>query len=316
MAGVREALDRRRGRPGGRLAGAVRWVGAGLFVAVVLALVWSLLAGAEPAFARDGLRFLWGGSLDRTGTAYGAGPFVVGTLLTTAVALLLAVPVGIGTAAMLSELAPRWLAGPLSILVDLIAAVPSIVVGLFGLLVLSPLFGRDVGPFLKELPLLGRLFGGTLEGGSSVLLAGVILAVMILPTMVALTRTAFAGVARADREAALALGATRWQVVRGAVIPGARSGIRAAFTLSVGRAVGEAIAVALVIGNRPAVPHSLLAPGATLGSYVVTQFSEAAQGLPRARIVGLVVVLLVLTALVNGAGALLLRKRTTAGGTP
>jgi phosphate transport system permease protein len=142
-----------------------------------------------------------------------------------------------------------------------------------------------------------------------VLLASVVLAIMTLPTVVALSRTALGGVPMADREAAMALGATHWQVVRRTVLPGARSGIAAAITLAVGRALGESIAVALVIGNRPAIPHSLLAPGATLGSAIVNQFAEASPGLGTSSVIALAGVLLLLTILVNVVGQLLVRAR-------
>jgi phosphate transport system permease protein len=146
--------------------------------------------------------------------------------------------------------------------------------------------------------------------GASVLLAGVVLAIMILPTVVALSRVAMSGVALADREAGLALAATRWQVARKVVIPGARRGIRASFTLAMGRALGEAIAVAMVIGNNTAIPHSLLSPGATLGSAIVNFFSEANPGtLEKSGVVALVVVLLAISVLVNAGGQFLLRAR-------
>ncbi|HLX87131.1 MAG TPA: phosphate ABC transporter permease subunit PstC [Acidimicrobiales bacterium] len=306
--GVRAALQRRWDRPGGRSYAVVRWAGATVFVAVVVALVVTLVDSSSTAFSHSGLGFLWSGTWDPVHRHYGAGVFIVGTLITTAVALCLAVPVGIATAAFLSELAPSWLAAPLAIAVDLIAAVPSIVVGLWGLLVLSPVFARHLEPFLQKVPLLEWVFHGSALG-PSLLLAGVVLAVMILPTVVALTRTAFQAVDVADREAARALGGTRWQVVRTAVIPGARNGIEAAVTLATGRALGETIAVAMVIGNTYTLPHSLLAPSATLGSAIINNFGEAAPGLERSSVVALVVVLLAITAVVNVGGQLLLRAR-------
>jgi phosphate transport system permease protein len=218
--------------------------------------------------------------------------------------MVIVVPIGLGTAAFLSELAPGWLAGPLSTLIGLLAAVPSIVVGLWGLIVLTPIFANQVEPFLASMPLLGWLFRGEAYG-PSILLASVVLAVM---TMVALSRTALAAVPVADREAALALGATRWQAVRKAVIPAARSGIQAAVTLAVGRAMGESIAVAMVIGNRPALPTSLTAPGATLGSAIVNQFAEASPGLGASSVIALGAVLLLLTVAVNAGGQALLRS--------
>src|SRR6202140_3182533 len=272
--GVKEALQRRWARPGGRAYAVVRWSGATVFAAAVVTLVVSLVVSSSQAFGHSGLSFFWSGTYNATKNIYPTGIFIVGTLITTAVAIVLAVPIGVGTAAFLSELAPRWLAGALAVAVDLIAAVPSIVVGLWGLLVLTPLFAHHVEPFLKKVPVLEWFFHGPAYG-PSMLLAGTVLAVMILPTIVALSRTALSSVAVEDREAARALGATRWQVVRTAVVPGARTGIEAAVTLAIGRALGETIAVAMVIGNNYALPHSLLAPGATLGSAIINNFAEA-----------------------------------------
>jgi phosphate transport system permease protein len=292
----------------------IRWGGATLFAAVAVALVVSLVWQSAPAFGHSGLSFLFSGTWEPAQGHYGAGIFIVDTLITTGMALIIAVPVGIATAVALSEFLPRPLAGPLSGCVDLLAAVPSIVVGLWGLLVLVPLFGQHVGPFMARIPLLGRLFGGP-SLGTGIFLASIVLAVMILPTVVSLSRTALQGVSVADREAAIALGATRWQVVRRAVLPGARTGIEAAVTLAMGRALGEAIAVSLVIGGGVTLPHSLLSNGTTLGSAIVNSFSEAV-GQPRSAVIGLVVVLFVFTLLANIGGQYILRRRagTTCGG--
>ena len=308
VRGVHELLERRRGRSSGRAYAAIRWAGAAIFAAVFVALLVVLSRDAAAALGHMGLSVVWKGWNPAKGE-YGAGVFVVGTLLTTLVALIIAVPIGLGTAALLSELAPRWLASPLTVLVEFLAAIPSIVVGLWGLIVLTPVFAHRVEPFLKGVPGLNVVFHGQ-PLGASILLAGVVLAVMVLPTVVALSRVAMSGVAEADREAGLALAATRWQVTRKVVIPGARRGIRASVTLAMGRALGEAIAVAMVIGNNTAIPHSLLSPGATLGSAIVNSFSEANPGtLEKSGVVGLVVVLLAISVLVNAGGQVLLRTR-------
>src|SRR5579863_480747 len=311
VKGVKEGLQRRWARPGGRAYAVLRWTGATVFAAIVLAFVVSLLASSSQAFAHSGVSFFWSGTYNATKDIYPTGIFIVGTLITTAVAIILAVPIGVGTAAFLSEFAPKWLGAPLTVAIDLIAAVPSIVVGLWGLLVLSPLFTHHVEPFMKKIPVLEWFFHGPALG-PNMLLAGTVLAVMILPTIVALTRTSMSAVSVEDREAARALGATRWQVVTTAVVPGARTGIEAAVTLGIGRAMGETIAVAMVIGNNYALPHSLLAPGATLGSAIINTFGEAAHQLDRASVIGLVVVLVAITALVNIGGQLLLRSRLRA----
>jgi phosphate transport system permease protein len=305
---VREILDRQRAKSSGRLYAAIRWGGAALFSAVFISLLVVLSHQAAGALGHMGLSILWRGWNPAKGQ-YGAGVFILGTLLTTLVALVIAVPIGLGTATLLSELAPRWIAAPLTVLVEFLAAVPSIVVGLWGLIVLTPVFANHVEPFLKKVPVAGAIFHGP-PLGASVLLAGVVLAIMVLPTIVALSRVAMTGVAIADREGGLALGATRWQVARKVVIPGARRGIRASVTLAMGRALGEAIAVAMVIGNNTAIPHSLLSPGATLGSAIVNSFSEANPGsLERSGVVALVVVLLAISVVVNAGGQFLLRAR-------
>jgi phosphate transport system permease protein len=294
----------------GRGYGPARWLGAGVFAAVVIAIAVSIATGSAQAFAHYGPGFVWSGTYSPTAGQYAAGILIVGTLVTTGVAILIAAPIGLGAAVALSELVPRRVSGFASTLVELLAAVPSIVVGLWALLVLSPLFARDVEPFLHSVPVLGLLFGGA-DLGPSIVLAAVVLAVMTLPTLVSLSRTALRAVPVADREAAMALGATRWQVVRKVVWPAARRGIAAATTLAVGRALGEAIAVAMVIGNSPSWPHSLAAPGATLGSSIVNQFSEAEPGLGTSSVIALGAVLFVLTVAVNIGGQALRRAGRT-----
>lgn len=299
---------KRRRLPSSPLYAIVRWGGAGLFAALVIGLIVSIVSQSSQAFAHSGISFLWSGTWNPDAGDYAGGTLVVGTVITTLVAMIIVVPIGLGTSVSVSELIPRWLAGPLSTSIEFLAAVPSIVVGLWALLVLSPVFASDVEPALEGLPVLNTVFRGPAYG-PSVLLASVVLAIMTLPTVVALSRTALGGVPIAEREAAMALGATHWQVVRRTVLPAARSGIAAAITLAVGRALGESIAVALVIGNRPAIPHSLLAPGATLGSAIVNEFAEASPGLGTSSVIALAAVLLLLTILVNVVGQLLIRVR-------
>jgi phosphate transport system permease protein len=306
--GVAADLRRRAaGRGGSRWYTAACWLGGLIFAGAVIALVISIADGSASAFSHYGISFIWSGTWAPDTGHFGAGILIVGTLITTGVAVLLAVPVGIGVAIALAELAPRRVAAVLGAAVEFLAAVPSIVVGLWALLVLMPVFASDVEPFLGGIPGLHWLFGSD-RLGTSVLLASAVLALMILPTVVALSRSAFAAIPVADREAAMALGATRGQVVRTAVLPAARSGLAAAITLAVGRALGEAIAVALVIGNRPQIPKSLLSPGATLGSAIVNQFAEASPGLQTSAVIALGAVLLILTVIVNAAGQAIRRR--------
>ena len=302
-------LDKQAWR-GGRGYRPARWLGAAVFAAVVAGVVVSIATGSAQAFAHFGVGFAWSGTYAPAADQFGAGILLVGTIVTTAVAIIMAAPVGLGAAVALAELVPPKVAAVASTLVELLAAVPSIVVGLWALVVLSPLFFRDIEPFLHSalhgVPLLGPLFSGTGDG-PSIILASTVLAVMTLPTLVSLSRTAFRGVPLADREAAMALGATRWQVVRKVIWPTARPGVAAAVTLAVGRALGEAIAVAMVIGNQTVWPHSLLGPGATLGSAIVNQFAEAQPGIGTSAVIALAAVLLALTVVVNVAGQALRR---------
>ena len=286
---------------------------AAVFAVVAAAFLISVLHQAWPAFSHSGVGFLWSGTYKPASNQFGTGLLIVGTLVTTGCAMVLAVPIGLGAAVFLTEMAPKRIGAAFAAGVEFLAAVPSIVVGLWALLVLSPVFSRHVEPFLKSVPGLSAVFSGPAYG-PGILLASVVLAIMVLPTVVALTRNALGGVGLADREAALALGATRWQVVRRAVLPAARRGIAAGIALAIGRALGESIAVAMVIGNAPSVPHSLLAPGATLASAIVNQFGEAAPGLQTSAVIALGLVLLGLTVLVNAAGVALLRRgeRTSA----
>ena len=286
-----------------------------LFAATAGAFGISVLHQSWQAFSHSGIGFVWSGTWNPAANAFGGGLLIAGTIVTTGVAMILAVPIGVGAAVFLGEMAPKRIGALLAAGVEFLAAVPSIVVGLWALLVLSPVFSRDVEPFLKNVPGADVAFSGP-SYGPGILLASFVLAIMVLPTIVALTRSALAGVGSADREAALALGATRWQVVRRAVIPGARRGIAAAITLAVGRALGESIAVAMVIGNRPSLPHSLLAPGATIGSAIVNQFAEASPGLQTSSVIALALVLLALTVLVNAGGVALLHRGARRGDVP
>jgi len=285
------------------------WLAALVFGAALVAIVVTLAYKSRDAWATFGIGFLWSRSWDTIHYVFGALPFEVGTLLTTTIALVVAVPVGISCASYLTEMAPRLLR-PLGVLVDLIAAVPSVVIGLWGLLVVAPVFERDVEPFMKKIPVIEWFFHGT-PFGVSIFLAGVILALMVVPTIVALTRTALLGVGVAEREGAMALGATPWQVLRKVVIPGARSGNVAAIVLALGRAIGETIAVTLLIGNTYTIPHSLLAPGATLGSVIVNQFGDAST-VPHelGALVALGVILLFIGLVINAGGQLILHTRS------
>ncbi len=279
---------------------------AGVFVALVVWYLVSIIVQSKPAFSTLGFSWIFETVWDPNRNKFGLLPFILGTVETTAIALVLAVPIGLGTAIALAHLVPDRLRPPLSTAVELLAAVPSVVYGLWGLIVLAPVFRSTVEPFLTSVLGWTGLFNGP-DDGVGVLLAGVILFVMVLPTMVAISRDVLVVVPKEQVEGALALGATRWQVLRKVVVPGARTGILGGFTLAMGRALGETVAVALVIGNSPYIAHSVKAPAATLASLIVNNFGEAT-GTELAALFGAALVLLVIGISVNVLARWLVRS--------
>jgi len=273
-----------------------------------------LTTGGWRTFSRFGLHFFVGQAWNpvRGREDFGALPFIFGTLVTSAIAVVLAVPVAVGLALLLNEVG-GWVRNPLASFVDLLAAIPSVVYGLWGLFVLKPAFDRSVEPFLIDtigkVPVIGVLFHGN-PNGPDMFTAGVILAIMILPIVTAVTREVVAVVPRDHREAALALGATRYEAIRMAVLPYARSGIVGAAMLGLGRALGETIAVSMVVGNVPEIRASLFDAGATIPSWIASSFREATSvGLHRSALLALAVVLVML-AFVLAALSRLLVSRT------
>jgi phosphate transport system permease protein len=284
---------------------------AAVFVALVGWYLVSIVVQARPAFSTLGFSWIFQKVWDPTHGHYGLLPFILGTIETTAIALVLAVPIGLGTALALAHLVPDRLRPPLSTAVELLAAVPSVVYGLWGLIVLAPVFRSTVEPFLTSILGWTGLFNGP-NDGVGLLLAGVILFVMVLPTMVAISRDVLAVVPLEQVEGALALGATKWQVLRKVVVPEARTGILGGFTLAMGRALGETVAVALIIGNSPFIAHSVKAPAATLASLIVNNFGEAT-GTELAALFGAALVLLVIGISVNALARVLVKSTARAG---
>jgi len=257
-------------------------------------------AAAWPSFRAFGLSFLTSSRWDAVAGEFGAAPAIFGTVVSSLIALLIATPLAIGVAIFLSEFAPRWLRQPVGFLVDLLAAVPSVVYGLWGIFVLIPLLREHVMPFLAETLRLGAtpLFSGPAYG-PSMLAAGLILAIMVLPYISAVSREVLLAVPRSQREAALALGATRWEMIWDAVLPYARSGILGGVILGLGRALGETMAVTMVIGNRHEIAASLFAPGYTMASLIANEFSEATNDLHLSALMGVGATLFVVTLIVN-----------------
>jgi phosphate ABC transporter permease protein PstC len=281
---------------------AVRWVLTGLAAGILALIAFffvRLIVEANPAFSKFGvLGFAFDNNWDVSRDTFGALPLLVGTLITAAIALVIGVPVAVATALYLTELCPRRLRSSLTVLVELLAAVPSVVYGLWGVFVLIPKlkpaeewFGRtfDFVPFV-----------GPSVAGPNYFISGLILAIMILPIVSAISREVLSTVPVADKEAALALGATRWEMIRMAVLPYSRAGITGASMLGLGRAIGETIAVTLVIGNAPQIGGTIFSQGYTLAAVIANEFGEAANDpIHRAALIAAGLVLFVLTLLVN-----------------
>ena len=291
----------RRGDRAFRLA--LRAVAAGTLL-VGLGLVISLGWGSRLAIREFGFRFLVTSVWDPVSGDFGALPFIYGTIVSSALAMLIAVPLGLGAAIYLAELAPRWIRPPITFLIELLAAVPSVVYGLWGIFVLVPWLRRVVQPFLGATLGFLPLFQGP-PYGVGMLTAGIILAIMVVPFITAVSREVLLAVPNSQREAALALGATRWETTRLAVLRYGRSGLIGAGLLGLGRALGETMAVTMVIGNRPEVSLSLFAPGYTMASVIANEFTEATSDLYLAALVEIGLLLFVVTIAVNALARLL-----------
>ncbi len=268
--------------------------------ALVVAIAIAIFAAAWPAFAKLGFSIVSSSNWDVGAGKFGAAPAIFGTVVSSAVALIIATPLAIGVAIFLSEFSPIWLRQPIGFLVDLLAAVPSVVYGLWGIFVLLPLLREQVMPFLRDRLHLGAtpFFSGPAYG-PSMLAAGIVLAIMALPYISAVSREVLLAVPRSQREAALALGATRWEMIRDAVVPYAKSGIIGGIMLGLGRALGETMAVTMVIGNRPEISASLFAPGYTMASLIANEFSEATNDLHLSALMAVGAILFIITLIVN-----------------
>ena len=290
---------------------------AALSVPILLGyLVYELYIGAAPAIDRFGLGFLTSDIWDPVAGEFGAWPLIVGTLLSAFLALLIAVPLSLGVAIFLVEFAPKVIRGPIGFVIELLAAIPSVVYGLWGIFFLIPLLRATLFPFLRLTLGFLPFFQGPIYG-PSMLTAAMILAIMVMPYIMSVSREVLLAVPVAQREAALALGATRWEAVTGAVLPYARSGIIGAIILGLGRALGETMAVTMLIGNRHEISMSLFAPGYTMASVIANEFTEASTDLHFAALTYVALVLFAVTVLVNAAARLLIwRVSRKAGGTP
>jgi len=272
--------------------------------AIVIFIAYQLSVSSQLTLHKFGLSFFFKSAWDPVNENYGALPFIFGTLVTSFLALLISVPLAIGVAVFITEMCPQVLRTPLSFLTELLAAIPSVVYGLWALFVLSPLMRDYINPVLIKLLGWTGLFGG-FNIGLSILTAGVILAIMILPIISSLTREVMSAVPHSQREAALALGATRWEMIRIGVLRNARIGIVGAVILGLGRAMGETMAVTMVIGNSPTISKSLLAPGDTMASVLANQFSEASDNMYLSALIEIGLALFLVTIVVNACARLL-----------
>jgi phosphate transport system permease protein len=285
---------------------------AAVAVPILLAfLVYELWDGAALAIERYGFGFITSSTWDPVAEEFGALPLIFGTLASSVLALLIAVPLSLGVAIYLTEFAPKSLRQPVAFLIGLLAAIPSVVYGLWGIFVLIPLLRTTVFPFLRDSLGFLPLFQGPIYG-PSMLAAGIILAIMVMPYIMSVGREVLLAVPNTQREAALALGATRWEAVTTAVLPYARSGIVGAIILGLGRALGETMAVTMLIGNRHEIAASLFAPGYTMAAAIANEFSEAVGNLHLSALAYVAFLLFLVTVIVN-AGARLLIWRVARG---
>jgi len=273
-----------------------------VFVLVFL-MAYEMYRGSVPSIEKFGWSFLTREIWDPVQDEYGALVFIFGTVVSSIVALTLALPLSIGVAVFLSELAPGWIEKPMSFLIELLAAIPSIVYGLWGVFVLVPWLRVSVEPVLSRNLKFLPFFTGP-SYGFGMLAAGIILAIMVLPIITSISRDVLKAIPTAQREAALALGATRWETTR-IVLSDAKSGLLGATLLGLGRAVGETMAVTMVIGNRPEISASLLAPGYTMASVIANEFTEATSDMYVSSLIEIALILFVLTVLLNAAARLI-----------
>jgi phosphate transport system permease protein len=279
-------------------------VGASI-VALLALLIYELVLGSKLSLGRYGFHFVVDKVWDPVAEHFGAATFVYGTVVTSLVALVLAVPLGIGIAIFLVEMAPRRVGTIIGFLVELLAAIPSIVYGLWGLFVLAPIVRDDVAPALRHTLGFLPFFRGQ-SHGVGMLTAGIILAIMILPFIAAVSRDVLAAVPQSQREASLALGATKWETIRNVVLPYGRAGIAGAVVLALGRALGETMAVTMVIGNNPQIVASLFEPGYTMSSVIANEYAEASGATYLAALTEIGLLLFVVTFAVNGVARLLI----------
>ena len=301
-------------RPPGAVADrAFRYVAflAAVLVLVVLGLIiYATLDNSWDWFKTEGLSGVLSLDWIPSEGKYGAGSLIIMTLMVAAIALIIAVPISVGIALFITEVMPRRGRLPIIFVIDLLAAIPSVVFGLWMLKAIAPKLVdvyENVHSAVSGIPILENVFGEPSATGLAIMTAGIVVAVMITPIVPAITREVFATTPQAQKEATLAIGATRWEMIRGAVFPHARSGIVAAVIIGFGRAVGETIAVALVVGSSQKLSENLFGPGDTLASIIALQFGESS-GISRSALIGFGLVLLIMTIILGSIARAVLRR--------
>ena len=304
---------RERGQAADRIFAAVTHMSAALVLLVIGAVVLILVIGAWPAIRKFGFGFIGTGEWNPVTERFGALVPIYGTLVTSLIAMLIGVPVSFGIAVFITELCPRWLKRPVGIAIELLAAIPSIIYGIWGLFVFAPLFADHVQPWVSEhigdWPLVGSLFQGP-PLGIGVLTAGIILAIMIIPFMSAVMRDIFEVVPTVLKESAYAMGATTWEVVRHVILPYTKSGVVGGMMLGLGRAMGETMAVTFVIGNAYDINTSLFMPGNTISSTLANEFTEAVSPVYSAALIELGLILFLVMLVIISLAKLLLFRMT------
>jgi phosphate transport system permease protein len=299
-------------RNGDEIARLVTFLFAASVVLITVLLVYELWIGAAVSRHKFGLGFFFTRVWDPIAEQFGALPFIYGTLVTAAVSLLLAVPLGIGAAIFLAELAPQKLSDPLQFFIDLLAAVPSVIYGLLGVFIVIPMMREWVQPALKNTLGFLPLFQGPVYG-MGFLTAGIVLAIMVIPYIISVSREVLLSVPRDQREAALALGSTRWESTWKVVVPFAKTGIMGSIFLALARALGETMAVTMVIGNTPTISSSLFSPGYSIAAVIANEFTEATGDMHLSALIELGLVLFLLTFILNGLARLLMLLTTQRG---
>jgi phosphate transport system permease protein len=309
----------RRLRHGDEIAHIITLTFAAGILLITSMLVYELWVNSHLSRAKFGWNFFWTRVWDPNFDNFGAAPFIYGTLVTSILSLAIAVPLGLAAAIFLSELAPRKLSDTISFLIDLLAAVPSVIYGLLGIFIVVPLMRTTIGPLLigslGHVPIIGQFFKGP-NYGVGFFTAGIVLAIMVVPFIISVSREVLLTVPREQREAALSLGATRWEATWKVVVPWARTGILGSVFLALARALGETMAVTMVIGNDPKIAASLFAPGYTIAAVIANEFTEATGDLYLSALIELGLVLFLLTFILNGLARLLIIATERGGGHP